>query len=97
MIPERTKGELSARCDKEEMNFLALNLADEVVRGATSVDDARRTYTEQAMAAMMGKPAPYTEGLRFDVPRGGTGDPDEITADEAMLQKAGEKLREAFG
>ena len=27
VIVERTKGEISARCDKEEMNFLALNLS----------------------------------------------------------------------
>jgi hypothetical protein len=97
VIPERTRGEISARCDMEEMNFLALNLADEVARGIKSVDDARRAYTEQAIAKMMGKPAPYTEGLHFEVPGGGTADPDEITVDDAMFEKAGEKLRETFG
>jgi hypothetical protein len=97
VIPERTRGEISARCDKEEMNFLALNLADEVARGIKTVDEARRTYTEQAMAAMMGKPAPYTERLRFEVPRGDTADPDDMTVDDALVDKAKDKLRNAFG
>jgi hypothetical protein len=79
VIPERTKGEISARCDKEEMNFLALNLANEVATGRRSVEDARQTYTEQAMAAMTKRDAPYTEGFLFDVPDGGTADPDEQT------------------
>ncbi|MCA1616906.1 MAG: hypothetical protein LC800_23055, partial [Acidobacteria bacterium] len=37
VIVERTKGEISARCDMEGANFLALNLADEIVRGKRSV------------------------------------------------------------
>ncbi len=42
VIAERTKGELSARCDKEEMNFLALNLANDVVTGRRTVDRGPR-------------------------------------------------------
>ncbi len=33
VIVERTKDEISARCDKEEMNLLALNLANDVAAG----------------------------------------------------------------
>jgi hypothetical protein len=38
VIVERTKGEIAARCDKEEANFLALNLAHDIVTGKRSVD-----------------------------------------------------------
>jgi len=65
VIVERTRGEIGARCDKEEMNYLALNLAHDILTGATDVDEARHTYTEKAAAFMMGKSDPYTEGLRF--------------------------------
>lgn len=68
-------GELSARCDKEAANFLALNLADEIVRKKRSVTDARRMYGEQIMALKAGKPAPYTDRLMFDMMMN-TNDPD---------------------
>ena len=76
VIVERTKGEISARCDKEEMNFLALNLANDLVAGRRTVQQAREEYARQAMAFMNKQPAPYTEGLKFTVPSGGTRDPD---------------------
>jgi hypothetical protein len=75
VVLERTSGEMSARCDKEGANFLAVNLADEVARGVRSVEDARRKYGEQVMAMKAKKPAPYTEGLRFST-KASTQDPD---------------------
>lgn len=77
VIVERTKGEISARCDKEPMNFLAINLANDVATGARTVEEARQFYAETAMAFMEGESDPYVEGFVFDVPEGGTGDPDE--------------------
>lgn len=68
VIVERTKGEMSARCDKEPANFLALNLANEIATGERTVEDARRMYAEQIKAMMAGQPAPYTEGLMFTPP-----------------------------
>ncbi|MGQ0816322.1 MAG: hypothetical protein ACT4O1_17985 [Gemmatimonadota bacterium] len=76
VIVERTKGELSARCDKEEMNFLALNLANDIVTGRRSVEAARQFYAETVAAFMRGERPPYTQGLQFQVPRGGTADRD---------------------
>lgn len=76
VVAERTKGEMSARCDKEEMNILALNLAHEVATGLRSADDARREYAEQATAFMLKRTAPYTERLLFPIPHGGTADVD---------------------
>ena len=76
VIVERTKGEISARCDKEAMNFLALNLANEIVRGTRTVQQARTEYARQAMAYMNNQSAPHTTGLHFPVSRGGTADID---------------------
>lgn len=77
VIAERTKGELSARCDKEEMNFLALNLANDVVTGKRSIEEARSFYTQTAVAAMKGETPEYVQGFRFQLPKGDTADPDK--------------------
>jgi len=77
VIVERTKGEISARCDKEEMNFLAINLANDVAIGERTPDEARQFYAATAMAFMEGTSDPYIEGFVFEVPDGGTADPDE--------------------
>jgi hypothetical protein len=63
IIVERTAGLMSARCDKEEMNFLAMNLANEVARGKRSLEEAREFYAKTAVEFMAGKSSPYTEKL----------------------------------
>lgn len=66
----RTRGELSAQCDVEAMNFLALNLAHDVVTGMRSVDDARAFYAKTAMEFKQGnRSSPYVTGLRFQPDR----------------------------
>lgn len=78
VILERTKGEISARCDKEEANFLAINLTDDVAKGRRSVEDARRFYAESMMAMMKeNKKNDYLQGLRFQVAKGDQGDRDK--------------------
>ncbi|MGI8560355.1 MAG: hypothetical protein ACR2J7_02730 [Luteimonas sp.] len=76
VVLERTSGEMSARCDKEGANFLALNLANDIVTGKRSVADARKMYGEQIMAMKAKKSAPYTEKLLFSA-SGDTRDPDQ--------------------
>ncbi|MBI4444991.1 MAG: hypothetical protein HY645_03700 [Acidobacteria bacterium] len=73
VIAERTKGELSARCDMEEANFLALNLADEIIRGEKNVENAREFHAE-AMRQM--RHPNYKQGFLFEVSREDQGDPD---------------------
>lgn len=67
LIIERTKGTLAARCDSEPMNYLALNLASEIVNDRMSVDDARDAYAQIAKDYAAGKQHPYTQGFQFDV------------------------------
>jgi hypothetical protein len=96
VIVERTKGEVSARCDMEEMNFLALNLAHEIATGERTVDDAREFYAETATAFMMGNPSPYTNGLQFQSRSDGAADLDEVTI-KPMMRQAAEEVRKAIG
>ncbi len=76
VVPERTNGEISARCDKEAANFLAINLAHEIATGKRTVQSARRKYAEQIMAKMAMRPAPYTDRIMFMPMMGGTMDAD---------------------
>lgn len=76
VVLERTSGEMSARCDKEGANFLAVNLANEVATGKRSVEDARMKYGEQIMAMKAKRSAPYTEKVMFNT-SGVTMDPDK--------------------
>lgn len=66
VVLKRTEGEISARCDKEPMNFLALNLAHDIIEGKKSVDEAREFYAKTAARAMKGDMDPYTQKLNFD-------------------------------
>jgi hypothetical protein len=65
IIIDRTKGTLSARCDKEEMNFLALNLANDIITGRKTVEQARVYYANAAMKFKQGTADLYTQGLQF--------------------------------
>jgi hypothetical protein len=78
IILERTKGEIAARCDKEDANFLAINLANDVATGRRSVDDARKFYADSMMAFMKeNKKNDYLNGFRFQVAKTDQGDRDK--------------------
>jgi hypothetical protein len=64
---DREAGTLSARSDSEAANILALNLADEIVDGKKSVDEARATMRNELRKRRAGKSSPYCERLMFDV------------------------------
>ena len=59
------KRELIARTDGEPTNYLALNLADEIVRGKRTAEEARAFYDETASLAASGKSSPYMKRLLF--------------------------------
>lgn len=68
------------------MNFLALNLADDIVKGKRSVEDARQFYAKTAMEAMKGQMSLYTQKLQFS--------PAQRTADE-LLRPRPRRMRNA--
>jgi hypothetical protein len=59
------QGELAAESDTEEENFLALNMADDVVTERIGVDEARRLYAKTLSLAMSGKSSAAMQGLLF--------------------------------
>lgn len=76
VVAERTRGVMSARCDKIGANFLAINLAHDIVAGTRTVEEARSFYAEAIKKAMDGEMHDYMKGFQFELPRGPTGDAD---------------------
>lgn len=64
----REGAELSSRSYSEERNFLALNLADEIVRGMKTPGEAKTFYVKTLQLAEAGKSSPYMKGLLFQPP-----------------------------
>lgn len=93
---DRTRGEASARCDMEAANILSLNLMHDIVNGKCTAEQAREKYAEVTAAFMMNRPAPYAEALQFIPPTENTRFTDESKIGSAMLDQAGEKLKDAF-
>ncbi len=76
VVIERTTGMISARCDKEEANFLAINLANDIATGRKSVAEARAFYADAVARSMKGEKPQYMQGLQFRA-SSGTADPDK--------------------
>ncbi|MBI2787528.1 MAG: hypothetical protein HYX59_02495 [Elusimicrobia bacterium] len=69
---DRKEGWLTVRADDEAENFLALNLADEVVKGKRTPRDAADFRRSAARLRDAGKSLPYFDRLLF-VPLGSPG------------------------
>ena len=93
-LVDRTAGEAGARCDSEAANMITLNLMHEIVTGKMSVEEARKAYAESVMGYSMGRSAPYAERLQFDIPRGGTEDPDEGMGVAPVVRQAAGKIKD---
>jgi hypothetical protein len=76
VLVDRTKGEMSARCEGEEANFLALNLAHDIVSGRKDVETARKAYGEAMQARRAGDPPEIMQKLMFEVPTADTAERD---------------------
>lgn len=73
---DRTKGELSARCDSHAMNIAALNLADDVIRGKRTVAVARSSLAAVQRRVAQNDVPPIARRLQFDADRMATADSD---------------------
>jgi hypothetical protein len=76
LIVARTPGLLAAWCDKEGNNFAAINLANEIITGKTTVQEARQKMAQEAMNVKEGRTTTYSSGFMFEPEHGRTGDPD---------------------
>jgi hypothetical protein len=79
VMVERTTGLVSARCDKEGANYLALNLVNDIVTGQRTWMEARQFYGEQISLFLAGEDVPYMDGLMFTPDAEPIGDPDTST------------------
>ena len=89
---DRTNGELAAKCDQEAANFLAINLAHEIVTGEKSVEEARQAYAEAMVMAEMDEPPETTQSLQFEVAEGDERDPDETIITDELKQQVQERM-----
>lgn len=85
---KRTEGLMSARCHDEPANFLALNLAHDVISDTISPEKAKEKYLQILIDYRKKKQTPYMEKLHFTVPSQ-SGDPGKqmITNDELSSYK----------
>lgn len=85
---DRTQGYLSARCDLEANNFLALNLAHDIIMGDKTVNEARTAYADIIKEKMNGENPQYMEKLQFSAETKAAADPDVnttgLTKEEVM-------------
>jgi hypothetical protein len=90
LLVDRTKGEITARNENEAMNILSLNIADKIVRGELTVEQARRQYSENAEAFAAGTSNEMVSKLNFSS-EGNTSDPDSMmqsqTEDQPMIKR----------
>ena len=82
----RTEGLLSARCHDEAANFLALNLAYDIITYAKTVEEAKRAYLQAMSDARRHKAVPYMKALHFQ-PQHQSGDPGTEMAMEQEVQQ----------
>lgn len=75
---DKTQGTLSARCDKEANNFLALNLAHDIITSKKTVEQARSLYGDIVKEKMNGGNPVYMQKLSFS-PTLNSADPDKNT------------------
>jgi hypothetical protein len=97
ILVDRTRGEVSARCDSEAANVLGLNMVHELVTGKRDVAGARRTSEQNTVAYNLGRDAPYAERLLFAVPDGGTEDLDESAVGGTIPRQLAGKAKDTFG
>jgi hypothetical protein len=96
ILIDRTKGTVAARSDKESSNFLALNLADDIINGKRDADSARKFYADTLAKQMSGKSSAYTDKLNFSV-TGDTSYPDSTWMQPSGSSSSGSSSESSGG
>lgn len=65
LVVDLQRGELSSRAQREEVNYLTLNLADDIARERKTVEEAQASYRKILALEVSGKSSPYMSGLLF--------------------------------
>jgi hypothetical protein len=65
IVVDRTRGEVSVHCDSEAHNILTLNIAQDIIKGDRSVDQALAYHAQVIRGVQIGEPETYPQKLRF--------------------------------
>ncbi|MCI0631101.1 MAG: PRC-barrel domain-containing protein [Phycisphaerales bacterium] len=88
---DRTAGCMTARCQSEAANFLALNLAHDICTGKRTVEDARQFMARTFNEMMQGQSSPQTQSLIFQTSGSGTSsssaDPDSPSNQSGKMNR----------
>ena len=88
---DKTRGEMSARCDAEHHNILSLNLAHDIIIGKRTVKDARAFFTQVVMAEKKeNRLHDYMKKLNFKS-QPNSANPDKISPEMLPMVRAMEK------
>jgi hypothetical protein len=96
ILVDRTRGEVSARCDSEAANVLGINMVHEIVTGKRTAEEAREISEQNTVAYNLGRDAPYAERLLFELPRGGTEDLDKSAISGAIARQFAGKTKDVL-
>ena len=98
LIVYRTAGQVTASCDNEAANFLAMNLMHEIVEGRMTADEARKELGEQQAAWLMNREAAHAQGFTFPLPsESQTGYLDEPVMKAPTVRQTVEKVKDKIG
>ena len=80
VVPNLARGELVSSSDSEELNFLALNVADDVIKGERDPEEARTYFAQLVRAKMIKEPEKELQKLKFTPAKSAkeTADADEV-------------------
>jgi hypothetical protein len=80
LVVDLARGELVSSADSEEINFLAVNVADDVVKGQRTPEEARIYFAQIVRAKMIREPERELQKLEFTPPNSSkeTADADEV-------------------
>jgi hypothetical protein len=73
-------GEISARTESEDSNFLTINIANDIVTGERTVQQALAYHAQVIRGKMTGDRGAYLDKLKFSPPKTSaeTADPEEV-------------------
>lgn len=79
ILIDRTRGEITAHCDSEEANTLILNIANTIVTGENTVEQALAYHAQVVEGMRIHEPEDFPQKLRFPTPKtnAATADPGE--------------------
>lgn len=80
LVVDLARGELVSSADSEEINFLTANVADDVIKGQRTAEEARIYFAQLVRAKMIKEPEGELQKLKFTPPKTSkeTADADEV-------------------